>query len=132
MVTGESGSIVHGPGWEVDGSASVPGGAHAVRLSGGGAPSVRVGDHECAVPNLPALLRAPVPDGTTFNALKTCGLISVLSSLSGPPPEYDYRQALYDHLMTGWLRYMPGAVDPLALFHHNFVSSLDRAVTLAA
>jgi hypothetical protein len=104
-----------------------------VRLIGGPAAAVAIGDWELPVPDLPALLDAPVPDRSTFNALKTCGLISILSSVwEARTTPYDYRQALYDHLLTGWLRLVPGAIDPLAFLDCNFVSPLDRAMTLVA
>jgi hypothetical protein len=84
-----------------------------------------------ALPALPSLLAAEVPDPSVFNALKTCGLLAVLSDLWNPgPPRYGYRDALYDHLATAWLRAAPGALDPAAHVDRNFVDLLEVAARL--
>jgi Oxidoreductase family, NAD-binding Rossmann fold len=90
-----------------------------------------LGDHFEPLPELVPLLSLPTPDRSVFNALQTCGLLTVLTELGNPaPPTYDYRQALYDHLTTAWLRNAPGALDPAAALHVNFVNALDRAMAL--
>lgn len=90
-----------------------------------------LGHHRTALPALPSLLAAEVPDPGVFNALKTCGLLAVLGDLWHPGrPRYGYRDALYDHLATAWLRAAPGAVDPAAHVDRNFVDLIEMAARL--
>jgi hypothetical protein len=90
-----------------------------------------LGPHRVDLPDLPALLDADVPDRSLFNALKTCGLVRVLDGLwSEGPPLYGYRDALYDHLATAWLRAAPGAIDPVAAARRNFVGLIETASRL--
>jgi hypothetical protein len=90
-----------------------------------------LGDQVVPLPDLVPLLSLPLPDRSVFNAWKTCGLLDVLSELWSPdPPTYDYRQALYDHLATAWLRHASFPFDPAAALRINLVDALDRAMSL--
>lgn len=94
----------------------------------GASPGFTLGALRHELPHLRALLAADVADTSVFNALKTCGLMTVLSSLAQPEGPYDHRQALYDHLTTAASRHAPLLVDPLAVLGANYVGVLDRLV----
>lgn len=131
VIRGSAGTLVHGPPSEGTPSELVPdAGAIAIRLDRTGDPPAFVaGDHRLALPALPTLLGAPVPDGSVFNALKTIGLMTALSAVyAADPPAYDHRQALYDHLTSAGLQLAPVLMDPFAPFHRNYVHALDRVL----
>jgi hypothetical protein len=127
VVYGEKGSIRFGAGDVAGGEDPT---VHRLRTLGPvDAPvGFALGDRTIVPPALASLLDADVPDPTAFNALKTCGLLAVLDDLWRPgPPVYGYRDALYDHLATAWLRSAPGAVDPAAHLDRNFVDLIEIA-----
>jgi hypothetical protein len=131
VVTGSDGVIAAGPGTPLVNPGRLP--VHTIEPVGRPtAPEAfDLGPHTIALPELPALLEADVPDRTVFNALKTCGLLRILEGLwSDNPPAYGYRDALYDHLTTAWLRAAPGAVDPLAAARRNFVGLIETAARI--
>ena len=122
LIWGSAGVITHGGPVEESDLAQLD-----LRFDeAGDPPRFRLGDHYLELPAVPALLAAPTPDPSVFNALKTCGLLRVLEGLwARTEPAYDYRQALYDHLTTAWLRHAPGVVDPLAPFCRNYVTVIE-------
>jgi hypothetical protein len=141
VITGERAVLVHRPnGADLEPSTvNLP--VLAVEFDQTGpVPAFTLSDLRLELPQLAALLGAPTPDRTMFNALKTCGLMTVLSSLwssqlagrQGCEQGYDYHHALYDHLTTALLRQIPAVIDPLAAVRQNFVTALERAFTLAA
>jgi predicted dehydrogenase len=106
---------------------------HGIEILGpdGEPEAFTLGEYVQPLPDVAPLLALDTPDKTLFNALKTCGLLAVLSELwNTAPPVYDYRQALYDHLTTAWLRSVPGALDLAAARQINFVDGLDWAMSL--
>lgn len=127
VIRGSGGALVHG---EVADRDTGAGPVIALRIDEhADPPAVVAGEQRLELPRLPALLGAPVPDRTMFNALKTYGLMAALAPVwTAEPPAYDYRQALYDHLTTATLQISPILMDPFAPFRWNYVHAVDRVL----